>query len=427
MKEQVNPMPLPQSPVKTVPTFVAPRLRLARGRQAKSLVRAVLAVLFLAAVALMAPAGLQAQAVSFNNAQTTLLFTGLNYPTGVAVDGAGNVFIADTNNNRVVEVPANGGSQTTVAATGLHIPHGVMVDGAGNIFIADYGSQRVVEVPANGGAQTTVGTGLSFPSGVAMDGAGNLFIASTGNGLVVKVPANGGPQTTVGTEVGVPSGVAVDGAGNLFIADSHNNRVVKVPANGGAQTTVAATGLNTPTSVAVDGAGNVFIADTYNSRVVEVPANGGPQTTVQATGLGQVYGVAVDGAGNLFIADSGNNRVLKVQLYAVNLGGVNVCPSGQSTPAPCSQTATLSYTVNTATTFGAVNVVTQGAPNLDFTLGSTTCTGAQTAGSSCTVTVKFAPNSGWVARGSGSDRGRQRQRAGDDSGLWHRRGAAGRL
>ncbi len=129
MKEQVNPMPLPQSPIKTVQTFVAPRLGLARGRQAKSLIRAVLAVLSLAAVALMAPAGLQAQAVSFNSAQTTV-GTGLDAPYGVAVDGAGNLFIADYVNNRVVKVPANGGAQVSLLQGRLQQPKDVAVDGA---------------------------------------------------------------------------------------------------------------------------------------------------------------------------------------------------------------------------------------------------------------------------------------------------------
>ncbi len=393
MKEQVNPMLLLPFPVKDNQTPAASMLSAERRRQTKSLAHAVLAVLFLAAVTLMAPAGLHAQTVSFNNAQTTV-GAGFNQPNGVAVDGAGNLFIADANNNRVVKVPASGGAQTTVG-TGLNEPNGVAVDEAGNVFILNAGSSLVVKVPASGGAQTTVGTGLKHPNGVAVDGAGNVFIMdieAVGNSRVVEVPANGGAQTTLPiTGLVSPVGVAVDGAGNLFVTDSFYSHVVELPANGGAQTIVPITGLVSPYGVAVDGAGNLFIADSSNNRVVKVPGNGGAQITVLATGLNDPVGVAVDGTGNVFIADYGNNRVVKLQYNAVNLGGVNVCPAGQNTPAPCSQTATLSYTVNAAATIGSVNVVTQGAPNLDFTLGSTTCTGTQTAGSSCTVTVKFAP------------------------------------
>src|SRR5271157_5050758 len=249
------------------------------------------------------------------------------------------------------------------------------------------------------GAQTTLnvsvgGIGLSYPWGVAVDRAGDVFIADAYNNRVVKVPAGGGAQTTVpASGLSGPFGVAVDGAGDVFIADSNNNRVVEVPWTGtgyGAQTTVGS-GLNSPYGVAVDGAGDVFTADSGNNRVVEVPAGGGAQKTV-GSGLSPPCGVAVDGAGDVFIADAYNSRVVEVQRVAVNFGSVNICPGGQTTPAPCSQTLTLNYSVNVTTTFGSnPTVLTQGGPNLDFTLGSTTCTGMITAPGSCTVNVSFAP------------------------------------
>jgi CSLREA domain-containing protein/uncharacterized repeat protein (TIGR02543 family) len=341
-----------------------------------------------------------AQSVSFAGAQTTVPASGLNFPGGVAVDATGDVFIADHYNSRVVEVPAGGGAQTTVGS-GLSYPVGVAVDGAGDVFIADTVNNRVVEVPAGGGAQTTVpASGLSYPYGVAVDGAGDVFIADSGNNRVVEVPAGGGPQITVGSGLSSPAGVAVDGAGDVFIADTGNSRVVEVPAGGGAQTTVGS-GLGGPTGVALDAAGDVFIADYGNNRVVEVPTGGGAQTTV-GTGLSYAYGVAVDGAGDLFIADTNNNRVVEVQRVAVNFGSVNICPGGQTTPAPCSQTITLNYSVNDDTTFGAnPTVVTQGALNLDFTLSSgSTCTGTITAGNSCTVNVQFAPLAPGVRMGA---------------------------
>jgi hypothetical protein len=143
--------------------------------------------------------------------------------------------------------------------------------------------------------------------------------------------------------------------------------------------------------VAVDGAGDVFIADTGNDRVVRVPADGGAQTTV-ASGLNTPVGVAVDGGGDVFIGDSANNRVVEVQRIAVSLGNANVCPSGQASPAPCSQSAMLNYHVTVDGTLGSIKVLTQGAPNLDFTLASSsTCTGDVTEGSSCTVNVAFSP------------------------------------
>ncbi|MGB9236960.1 MAG: hypothetical protein WCC04_21325, partial [Terriglobales bacterium] len=333
-----------------------------------------------------------AQSVSFAGVQTTVAATGLRSPWGVAVDAAGDVFIADTGNSRVVEVPAGGGA-AIVVGSGLSSPAGVAVDGAGDIFIADYGNNRVVEVAAGGGGQTTLAaSGLNHPIGVAVDGAGDVFIADSGNNRVVEVAAGGSGQTTVGaTGLNGPTGVAVDGAGNVFIADYGNGQVVEVPAGGGAQTTVGASGLNEPFGVAVDGAGDIFIGDPWNSRVVEVPAGGGTQVAV-GSGLTNPYAMAVDGAGDVFIADTNNSRVVEVERIAVNFGSANVCPSGQTTPAPCSQNVTLNYSVNNSVTLGStVTVLTQGAPNLDFTLNAATCTGTVSAGNLCTVTVSFAP------------------------------------
>jgi 6-phosphogluconolactonase (cycloisomerase 2 family) len=315
--------------------------------------------------------------------------SGLNQPYGVAVDRTGDVFVADTGNNRVVEIPAGGGSQTTVG-TGLNNPVGVAVDGAGDVFIVDQGNNRIVEVPVGGGTQTTVGTGLSSPQGVAVDGAGDVFIVDQGNNRVVEVLAGGGAQTIVVSGLNNPVGVAVDGAGDVFVADTGNNRILEIPAGGGAQTTVG-TGLSSPQGVVVDLSGDVFIADTGNNRVLEVAAGGGAQTTV-GTGLSSPQGVAVDTSGDVFIADAGNSRVVEIQRFAVNFGNVNICTGGQTTPPPCSQTLTLNYNINADITFGSnIKAVTQGAPNLDFTLSSTTCAGMISAGNSCTVNILFAP------------------------------------
>ena len=355
--------------------------------RAKSLVLCGVALLLLGAIS--APA--QAQSVTFAGVQTTVA-SGLHEPYGVAVDGVGDVFIADYYNGPIIEVPAGGGAQTTVGS-GLYYPLGVAVDGAGNVFIVDSGNYRVVEVPAGGGAQITVAaTGLKFPSSVAVDGAGDVFIADTYNSRVVEVPAGGGTQVTVSASGLLrPRGVAVDGAGDIFIADTYSSWVVEVPAGGSAQTTVGS-GLNAPWGVAVDGAGDVFIGDSGNNRVVEVLANGGAQVTVPTSGLSEPTAVAVDGAGDVFIADEGNNRVVEVQLAAVNFGNINVCPAGQTSPAPCNQTLTLNYNVAATTTFGTTSIVTQGAPNLDFQLGSgSTCAGTISAGGTCTVNVAFAP------------------------------------
>jgi sugar lactone lactonase YvrE len=294
-------------------------------------------------------------------------------PAGIAVDSAGNLYIADSNRIRKISK----GAITTVAGNGtygfsgdngpatsaqLFNPRGVAVDAAGNLYIADTYNNRIRKV--SGGVITTVaGNGtsgsrddnipatsaqLNWPYGVAVDSAGNLYIANTYNNRVCKV--SGGMITTVAgnaihgfsgdngpatsAQLSWPDGVAVDAAGNLYIADTDNNRIRKV--SGGVITTVAGNGtegfsgdkgpataaqLGWPYAVAVDAAGNLFIADTYNNHIRKV-SNGvittvggdgtfgfggdnGPATSAAVSPAG----IAVDSAGDVYIADTVNNRI----------------------------------------------------------------------------------------------------------------------
>ena len=314
----------------------------------------------------------------------------LGYPSGVAVDGAGNLYISDFRNNRVRKVDAATGTISTIAGTGeqgysgdggpaiqaqFSQLHGVAVDAVGNVYVGDYWSHRVRKVEAATGTISTIaGTGeqgyggdggpatqaqLRYPSGVTMDGAGNLYIADAGNHRVRKVEAatgtistiagtgewgyggDGGPATRA--QLRYPSGVTVDGAGNFYIADSRNNRIRKVSAFTATISTIAGTGewgyggddgpatqarLGNPQGVAADGAGNLYIADFRNNRIRKVEAATGTISTIAGTGewgdsgdggpatqarLGYPEGVAVDGAGNLYIADFRNNRIRKVE------------------------------------------------------------------------------------------------------------------
>ena len=309
----------------------------------------------------------------------------LNTPSGVALDGAGNLYIADTNNHRIRKVDASTGNISTVAGTGtdgysgdggaataarLNSPSGVAVDGAGNLYIADTGNSRIRKVDSSGNISTVAGTGtdgysgdgaaataarLNSPSGVAVDGAGNLYIADTGNSRIRKVDSSGNISTVAGTgtrgfsgdgaaatsaQLRNPQGVALDGAGNLYIADRFNHRIRKVDSSGNISTVAgsatrgfsgdgaAATsaGLWGPWDVAVDGSGNLYIADRFNQRIRKVDS-AGVITTVAGTGtrsfggdgsaataaqLNGPRGVALDGAGNLYIADSNNHRIRKV-------------------------------------------------------------------------------------------------------------------
>ena len=181
-----------------------------------------------------------AQTAHFRGAQSTVPTSGLNFPNGVAVDGSGNVYIADTDNNRVLKETLSAGSYTQsivadAASGGLYVPYAVAVDGSGNVYIADTGNGRVLmeTLSASGYTQSIVADaasgGLDYPERVAVDGSGNVYIADTGNNRVLMetLSAASYTQSTVPTSgLEDPTGVAVDGSGNVYIADSGNSRVL---------------------------------------------------------------------------------------------------------------------------------------------------------------------------------------------------------
>jgi len=293
---------------------------------------------------------------------------GLNYPGGVTVDSAGNLYIADTGNQRICKVGTNG-NIFTVAGNGgygfsgdggaattatFSSPLDVAVDVMGNLYVADTINNRIRRVATNGIITTVAGNGtnwysgdlaaatnaaLSNPYGVTVDGAGNLFIADSGNQCIRKVDTNG-IITTLASGFYWPSGVATDTNGDLLIADRNGGRIWKLQMNG-TVSTIAGNGgfgysgdsgvatnasFDYPNSVAVDIAGNVFIADTGNQRIRKVDVNGiittvagngangysgdnGPATGAQ---LNSPEGVAVDANDDIFIADTSNFRVREV-------------------------------------------------------------------------------------------------------------------
>ncbi|MGB7760182.1 MAG: hypothetical protein WBL61_10145 [Bryobacteraceae bacterium] len=298
----------------------------------------------------------------------------LRNPTGVAVDGAGNVYIADTYNNCVREI--SGGIINTVAGTGtggyngdnikatnaqLWFPDDVAVDGAGNLYIADAGNSRVRKV-TNGIITTTVANPGGV-EGIALDAAGNLYITTGSTVLkaakvsVTTIAGGGAPvaegSSPTGAQLNFPESVAVDSSGNVYIADT-NNRILRKLSNG----TIADVPGNwfTPGALTMDAAGNLYMLN--GSSVVEItPA--GVVTTVAGTGpytysyngdnipatsatLAGPSSIAVDSAGNLYIADTGNSRVRKVSGGLITtVAGTGVSGyNGNNVPA---STAQLSY------------------------------------------------------------------------------------
>jgi hypothetical protein len=321
----------------------------------------------------------------------------------------GTIYIADSQNNRIRDVNTVTDAINTLAGNGtggfagdggpatsaeLKVPYGVAVDSAGNAYIADAQNNRVRMVSTTGTITTVAGNGsagsagdggpavsasLNNPTGVAVDATGNLYIADQYNNKIRVVNTAGVISTFAGTgSVGnggdgglataaamyYPAGIALDGLGSLYIADTNNQRIRKVNISTGIITTVAgsgsvgyscaaggatAVGLHNPFGVAADGLGNIYIADTYNQCIRKVASgnintlagngqasfggDGGPATSAA---LNYPTGVAVDGIGNIYIADVANNRVRMVSPLGTitTLAGTGVAGfSGDGGPA----------------------------------------------------------------------------------------------
>ena len=316
-------------------------------------------------------------------AQSALMFA----PAAVATGPNGAYYIADTNNQRIRGVVSNG-TISTVAGTGsagfagdgaaspsaqVNFPSGVATDSAGNVYIADTSNQRVRKI-AGGVISTVAGNGtpgyggdggaatsaqLNWPVSVAVDSAGNIYIADFNNNVVRKVSTGGTISTVAGSgaagyagdggpatasQLNGPASVALDPAGNLFIADSGNHRVRKInPA--GTISTLAGNGIlgdsgdggpasqsqiASPAGVATDSVGNIYIADSGAGKVRLVTAggliltiaggggsgysgDGGPALSAQFNTLS---GIALDASGNVYLADTGNNVIRMLQLVA---------------------------------------------------------------------------------------------------------------
>jgi len=202
--------------------------------------------------------------IGFGPGTLSLLGTSFNDPQGVAVDGAGNVFVGDTANNAVKEIPVAGGAVASLGS-GFSQPQGVAVDGAGNVFVADTENSAVKELLAPlYSTVITLGSGFDRPTALAVDEIGNVFVNDTGDDSVKEILAAGGYVTvnTVASGVSFPSATEAVGAnGNLFVADTYNNRVLKLDYADPPRLTFQATALgstsnDSPQTVEIESFGN---------------------------------------------------------------------------------------------------------------------------------------------------------------------------
>ena len=438
----------------------------------------------LGAVGVMVPGTMQTAVGSGEwtpvNDDVTAAQANLDLPSAVVVDGAGNIYIADSAHNSVREVYASGSNkglieticgsptgQSGYSGDGGHAtdatlsnPQSIAIDGAGNLYIADTGNSAIRKIDAFSGnissvvnhEQTTTagfsGDGgaatnalLNTPYGITVDAAGDLYVADSGNQRIREVTAsNGIINTVVGTgyqpspgvgfysgdggsptsaDLNVPYAVAFDAAGNMYIPDSGNNRVrivsnlgmagaaintfagngAKAYTGDGAAATLAS--LYSPEGVVVDPAGNVYIADNQNDRVRKVSSLTGYISTIAGPGAGKyggdggpaneagIYGpqgLFLDGMGNLYIADFFDQRIRWIQSNLVVLTftpGIYV--DSKSTP----QVQSIENDGNAAMTFTSI------APDLNAAVDAplTTCSisSSVSVDAICNVGAEFAP------------------------------------
>ncbi len=241
-------------------------------------------------------------------AEAVAVLTGIT--NGVAVGKNGDLLITDA--GCVKRIVRNVNARVRVAC-GLNSPMGVEEGGDGDIFIADTQNNRVLKVTPDG-VQTPVGHDLKQPESVAVDGRGNIIVAQLNSREIVKITSDGQQTTILPPGDYAIGGIAVTPAGAWLIADTDYHRVIQVTGGGEDAKTVPAVGLCRPSAVAVDGSGDIFIADAGNERVVEVTANG--RQRVVLSGLKKPSALAVDQAGHLFVAD--NPVLLEVSLRGGN-------------------------------------------------------------------------------------------------------------
>ena len=346
-------------------------------------------------------------------------------PTGVAVDGHGNLFFAEIGHltvpSALIEMPWTGsgyGSPTTItAATGLNNPLGVAVDANLNIYIADSGNNRVVEIPWNGtsfGTEIVVASGIGGAGAVAVDGGGDVYIANYGASTIAEVPWNGtafGTPITAPFALGVgayPVGIAVDGYGNLYVSNDEYEAIDKLsvstpPSLSFANTNVGSVSTDSPQTVAVSNIGNaslIFSAGTNPNYPADFPENSSgtslcapasPLTQGGSCNVSINFKPTTSGPLSEDVVLTDNNLNVSGAMQSIAMGGTatestsKLTPTLTVSPSAASITTTQALTVTVGVSGGSGNPTPTGSVVL--TSGSYTSAATTLSSGSATINI----------------------------------------
>jgi sugar lactone lactonase YvrE len=326
-------------------------------------------------------------AINAENIDTLLAEAGFSSPSGVGIDSAANVYVADSHENTIFKISPSAVVTTFAGTVGtwgdldgtgvvarFYEPVSVTTDQTGNVYIADSLNSTVRKIN-HAGVVTTLGGDLgAFASGVAVDSEGNVYVAAISDHTIRKISPTG-VQAILAGIVGVsghadgarktarfnlPASVAVDAKGNLVVADSGNNTIRKItPAGvvttlagvagkkGGANGSGTAARFNHPMAVTTDRACNVYVADSGNNIIRKITPEGVVTTLAGKAGMegdadgtgaaarfNQPNGLAIDSAGNVYVADTCNHAIRKISPEGVvttwvgNKGGLSCEDAG---------------------------------------------------------------------------------------------------
>jgi len=350
---------------------------------------------------------------------------------GLAVDNANNIYVADNGSSTIRKITPAGlvstlagsgvaGSVNGVgAAASFTNPSGLVVDAAGNVYVADSGNQLIRKITPKGVVTTFAGNGLpgdsngtinatfNFPNDLVFDNAGNFYVSDYSSDEIRKVTPGGTVSTLAGSPLlgstngpGAsaqfynPGGLAIDASGNIYVADESNNLIRKISpadivstfAGSGSRGTAngqgAAASFNYPTALTFDQAGNLYISDTFNSVIRKIDPTGVVTTFTGMMGtygfsngdrssavFNDPYGVVVDNLGNLYISDEGNFVIRKISLTGYSIdkplpAGLTFDPTtGTISGTPTVASPATAYTVTAYNMSGSSSAIVNIAVN----------------------------------------------------------------